>query len=122
MTRKPQLLRGSLGTRQLGATNKQLRNSNQRTRAPWIHLDNTANGQPAVQYLSFTTPLEQPPDDRCGRVVYSDIHVASGDRSNGSLAYPSGGCTSNVAQLSPQEKVLAFMIFDIGSCIEAPLF
>ena len=87
----------------------------------WIYLDTTANGQPSVQYLSFTTPVEQPPEQRCGRVVYSDIHVASGDASNTSFAYPSGGCTSNIAQLSPQEKVLAFMIFDIGSCIESPI-
>ncbi|HEY5923863.1 MAG TPA: hypothetical protein VIV11_19420, partial [Kofleriaceae bacterium] len=47
----------------------------------WIYLDTTANNQPSVQYLSFTTPLEVAPEDRCGRVVFSDIHVASGDRS-----------------------------------------
>ncbi|HEY5952542.1 MAG TPA: hypothetical protein VIV40_43885 [Kofleriaceae bacterium] len=87
----------------------------------WIYLDNTANGQPSVQYLSFTTPVEAMPEDRCGRVVFSDIHVASGDKSTTSLAYPSGGCTTNVATLTPQEKVLAFMIFDIGSCIDGPI-
>jgi hypothetical protein len=87
----------------------------------WIYLDTTANGQPSVQYLSYTTPLEVPPEDRCGRVVFSDIHVASGDRSTTTLAFPSGGCTSNVANMTPQEKVLAFMIFDIGSCIDGPI-
>ncbi len=87
----------------------------------WIFLDTTANNEPSVQYLSYTTPLEQPEDMRCGRVVFSDIHVASGDSSNASLAFPSGGCTSDVAMMSPQEKVLAFMIFDIGSCIDAPI-
>src|SRR5690606_8800657 len=45
----------------------------------WIYLDTTANNQPSVQYLSFTTPVELPPEERCGRVVFSDIHVASGD-------------------------------------------
>ena len=87
----------------------------------WIYLDVTANDEPSVQYLSFTTPVEQPPENRCGRVVFSDIHVASGDRSTTSLAYPSGGCTTNIADMTPQEKVLAFMIFDIGSCIEGPI-
>jgi len=87
----------------------------------WIYLDTTANGQPSVQYLSFTTPLEVAPEERCGRVVFSDIHVASGDRSTTTLAYPSGGCTTNVANMTPQEKVLAFMIFDIGSCIDGPI-
>ena len=83
----------------------------------WIYQDNTANGQPSVQYLAFTTPLEAVPALRCGKVVFSDIHVASGDSSNPGDPFPSGGCNSNVNQLSPQEKVLAFMIFDIASCI-----
>jgi hypothetical protein len=87
----------------------------------WIYLDTTANGQPSVQYLSFTTPIEVPAEDRCGRVVFSDIHVASGDRSTTTLAFPSGGCTSNIATMTPQEKVLAFMIFDIGACIDGPI-
>ena len=87
----------------------------------WIYLDTTANNQPSVQYLSFTTPVELPPEEHCGRVVFSDIHVASGDRSSTSRAFPSGGCTSNVANMTPQEKVLAFMIFDIGSCISGPI-
>jgi len=87
----------------------------------WIYLDQTANNTPSIQYMSFTTPLEQPVDSWCGRVVFSDIHVASGDRSDTGLAYPSDGCTTNVSDMSPQEKVLAFMIFDLGSCIGGPI-
>jgi hypothetical protein len=83
----------------------------------WIYADTTDNGTPSVQYLSYTTPLEAPGDQRCGRVVFSDIHVSSGDRSATDLVFPSGGCTSPVDQMSPQEKVLAFMIFDIASCV-----
>ncbi len=88
----------------------------------WIYLDNTVNQLPSVQYASFTTPLESEPEDRCGRVVFSDIHVSSGDRSDPSLPFPSGGCTTDVTTLTPQEKVLAFMMFDIGACIETPIF
>ena len=82
----------------------------------WIHKDVTANGQPSVQYLSFTTPLTAPEDQRCGRFVFSDIHVssASGDSSSPSDPFPSG-CTN--VPLSPQEKVLAFMFFDIAACV-----
>jgi hypothetical protein len=87
----------------------------------WIYQDVTANGQPSVQYMSFTTPLEETPATRCGKVVFSDIHVASGDQSGSGLEFPQGGCTSNVNVLSPQEKVLAFMIFDIASCIPTPI-
>ncbi len=83
----------------------------------WIYLDTTANGHPSVQYTSFTTPVEASTDQRCGRVVFSDIHVSTGDDSSGNLSFPSGGCTSDIDVLTPQEKVLAFMIFDIASCV-----
>jgi hypothetical protein len=91
----------------------------------WIYQDTTSNGQPSVQYMSFTTPLEVDAAERCGRVVFSDIHVSGedpgDDHSNPDLEFPSGGCTSDINTLSPQEKVLAFMIFDIASCIPTPI-
>jgi hypothetical protein len=79
-----------------------------------IYKDETENDSPSVQYLTFTTPLDQEEDLRCGRVVFSDIHVSSGDVSNEDTRFPDG-CRSD--GLSPQEKVLAFMIFDIAACI-----
>jgi hypothetical protein len=79
----------------------------------WIWVPNASDG-PSVQYLSFTTPLTEPVDNRCGKAVMSDIHVSTGDDSSPSLRFP-GGCVT--AGLTPQEKVLAFMIFDIAGCV-----
>jgi hypothetical protein len=81
----------------------------------WIYKDQTANGTPSVQYLSFTTPLTAAEDQRCGRVVFSDIHVSSGDSSSQDDPFPEGCTTTG---LTPQEKVLAYMVFDIAGCVE----
>jgi hypothetical protein len=74
----------------------------------------------AVQYISANTPLGVPDSKQCGRVVLSDIHVSPGragdDISDASAKYdfPNGCVTS---EFTPQEAVLAFMLFDISSCI-----
>jgi len=105
---------------------------------PWIVLDKSvmsfappmvavANG---AQYFSVDTPLgaAQP----CGRVVYSDLHVSGGPGSTepGSTIfmpdYPAignamgGGVVPTecaMHPLTPQEKALEFMIFDLSSCL-----
>jgi hypothetical protein len=80
----------------------------------WIYSTNPRS----VQYLDATTPIQ---GAACGRVVLSDIHVSTGgassteDDSSPSLAYPDGCRT---VDLSPQEKTLEFMIFDLSSCVE----
>ncbi len=91
---------------------------NPATTERWISLAQTANNRTSVQYYQFTTPLTVDDDQRCGKVVFSDIHVSAGDDSSAALRFP-GGCTTT--GLTPQEKVLAFMVFDIASCVGPPI-
>jgi hypothetical protein len=71
---------------------------------------------PHPQNFQFTTPNEQPPTNRCGKVVFSDMHVSGGPNGN-SFASSCGGTTT----LSAQEKALAFMFFDISSCVNTTI-
>jgi hypothetical protein len=83
----------------------------------WVYVDPAhplLTGVTGVQDMLFTTPQDQPPGNRCGKVVFSDMHVSSDSSSKSGTAYP-GGCSS--APLTAQEKALAFIFFDISSCV-----
>lgn len=81
---------------------------------------------PGVQYISANTPFGASDDEQCGRVVLSDIHVSPGrlpdpatgdpgdDVSSPLRPFPQGCVTTS---FSPQEKALAFMLFDISNCV-----
>jgi hypothetical protein len=76
------------------------------------------DGGPTVQYFSFTTPVEDPIDARCGRVAFSELHASGGDSSSASLAFPSGGCNTPVGSLSPEEKTAIYVLFDLMACVD----
>jgi hypothetical protein len=92
---------------------------------PWIVADSKAPAE-TTEYFSFDTPFGVASAEQCGRVVYSDLHVgaASGDYGgdNGDMIPANSvvptGCANNA--LSPQEKALEFMLFDLSGCITPP--
>jgi len=87
---------------------------------PWITSDGSGMSG-ATMYFSFDTPIVTaplPPDSTgptyCGRAVFSDLHVAGNPLTN-DQGSPPGGCDNT--DLSPQEKALEFMLFDLSSCV-----
>jgi hypothetical protein len=64
--------------------------------------------------LTFNTPVGAAPAAQCGRVLFSDFHVATGGAGTGNFPASCGP----PAPMSAQEKVLEFMLFDLTSCIQ----
>jgi hypothetical protein len=82
---------------------------------PWVNDDQSGN----TMYFSFDTPVNAPAGAGgvpayCGRAVFSDLHVG-GETMPADNPPPPGGCT--MTDLSPQEKALEFMLFDLSSCV-----
>jgi hypothetical protein len=64
------------------------------------------------QQIAFNTPYAAPSEGAaCGRVVYSGFHVSVTGTSD--LVFPSY-CSG---PLSPPEKTLLFLLFDLGACV-----
>jgi hypothetical protein len=88
----------------------------------WISANKNSNNPGWAQYFSFDTMGS---DSVCGRVVYSDLHVSGGPNvtTDNNTDYPGfttggitpSGCASH--DLTPQEKALEFMLFDLSSCL-----
>jgi len=76
----------------------------------WI----TSANPTSVQHYTFNTPVGSPPANQCGRVLFSDFHVA--DSTSSGKTFPTE-CGAD-SPLTAQEKVLEFMLFDIANCIQ----
>jgi len=86
----------------------------------WLYTTNASivdNGitdppaEPAVMHYTFNTDWSKPAAQQCGRVVYSDFHVTTGLTED--VKFPAE-CAPG---FSSQEKVLAYMLFDLASCV-----
>jgi hypothetical protein len=72
----------------------------------WLYQD------PFTHYMSFKTPVGAMMEQQCGKVVHAGIHVSESSTINAS--FPSG-CSSG---LTPDEKAMIFLLFDLGSCVD----
>ena len=80
----------------------------------WIYStgpgDGNADTAYSTLYLSFNTPVNQPPESQCGRAVFSDVHVAG---------TPSGFCADQDPDYAPNLAALEFLFFDLSSCVQS---
>lgn len=90
----------------------------------WIQVASNPNDsetRPATQYMTFNTPVGVAEELQCGRVNLTDLHLqtkvgdAGGDSSDPSDPFPVG-CSAN--PWTPQALALAFMFFDLSSCVQ----
>ena len=51
-------------------------------------------------------------DRQCGKAVFGDLHIGAGSTVN--VQYPASCPTT----LTPQEKALIFLFFDLSSCVQ----
>jgi hypothetical protein len=83
----------------------------------WLY---TEGDKKSIQHLTFNTPVGAKPQDQCGRVVFSQFHVAASGVEFPVLE-PKNGTFPGICDdkpMSPQEKALEFMLFDASSCIQ----
>jgi hypothetical protein len=66
-----------------------------------------------AQHFSFNTPIGVDAGAQCGKVVYSDFHVAANEADGGAFPLACAG-----GPLTAQEKVIEFMLFDLASCVQ----
>jgi hypothetical protein len=68
----------------------------------------------SLQSFTFNTPIAAAAEQQCGRFAYSSFHIAGG-------AFTVEDTFPNEcddAPLTPQERVLEFMLFDLASCVQ----
>jgi hypothetical protein len=73
----------------------------------------------ATKYLSINAPVGEPLDKQCGKFVYADMHLYAGDEQPADTALPDDDFPASCSKdLTDEEKALAFLFFDLSSCVQ----
>ena len=81
----------------------------------WMTIDDDPNFPGATVHYTFNTPVGAPAAQQCGRVLFDDFHVENVKSSMTTGAIFPAECLPG--PMTAQEKLLEFMIFDLGSCV-----
>jgi hypothetical protein len=74
----------------------------------------------STKYLSVNTPVGKPTEEQCGKFVFADMHLYGGDvQPADNTALPNDSFPVSCSKdLTPEEKALAFLFFDLSSCVQ----
>jgi len=76
------------------------------------------DGSQRTQQFSFNTPYAAPKEAVCGRVAYSGFHVSVASGAGIGTPFDNAIFPDHCGgDLTNQEKVLLYMLFDLGACI-----
>ncbi len=86
----------------------------------WIEAANPSFASaPAVQFLTFDTPIGATAADVCGRVAFTNVHFGPGSTTSAAddptQPFPASCQTKD---LTAQQKALEFLLFDLVSCAQ----
>ncbi len=86
----------------------------------WIDGTDPADTSQMLLHFTFDTPVNQA--SQCGHAIFSDFHVTNSTATN---TYNFTSATDRTTEcgtvpMTPQEKILEYMIWDLASCVPAP--
>jgi hypothetical protein len=85
------------------------------TTTRWVY-NHPQSDPETTKYLSFNTPVGVAADQQCGKAVFGDMHITRED--NVTLLPDNNFPTSCPKDLTPEEKALIFLFFDLSSCVQ----
>jgi hypothetical protein len=78
----------------------------------WLSVNDAALGTVPLHY-TFDTPVGAA--NQCGRVLFSDFHAENATSTTG-MVFPAE-CTTATTTMTPEEKTVEYMLFDLDDCV-----